>query len=387
MIWSNYRIERDYKWKIRRMMRFGIVRLYCGTSGKQGFYNSQEIGLARAMKKLGYSTVVFFPDKAIGYVKEEIVEENILLVYCPARSLGVHAYFDWNVIKKYSVNAIQIESDNQIFLFSLVKFCKKNKIKFYNYIGTIESDTLSKLKLVILNIIFKINLRIYRNSQCFVKTAAVYEKLEKLGVRQLKIVPVGLDVTVIPEINASSQALKNKYNIPDDKTIILFVGRMEKYKEPMELVRLMKELPGNFYYLLVGTGSMNHQLQGEIDSVLGKESYQWIKEIPNREIHQLYAFSDFFVNFNRKEIFGMSILEAMYHGCTVTACHAPGPDMIIENGKSGYLVNDAMEMLKYLNAEKKIERKTVQEYVMQNFTWDHSAEMIHGWICANEIIT
>ena len=36
------------------MKKFGIVELYCGNSGKRGFYNNQEIGLSKAMKKKGY---------------------------------------------------------------------------------------------------------------------------------------------------------------------------------------------------------------------------------------------------------------------------------------------------------------------------------------------
>lgn len=37
----------------------------------------------------------------------------------------------------------------------------------------------------------------------------------------------------------------------------------------------------------------------------------------------------------------MAILEAMYYGCKVVAWDAPGPNLIIENGKSGWLVRDA----------------------------------------------
>ena len=33
----------------------------------------------------------------------------------------------------------------------------------------------------------------------------------------------------------------------------------------------------------------------------------------------------------------MSLLEAMYAGCPPVARHAPGPDLIIEPGTSGYL--------------------------------------------------
>ena len=59
------------------MIRFGIAELYCGASGKTGYYNSQEIGLARAMKKLGYRCYIFYPAPDAAAVTEEDVEEHI----------------------------------------------------------------------------------------------------------------------------------------------------------------------------------------------------------------------------------------------------------------------------------------------------------------------
>ena len=35
----------------------------------------------------------------------------------------------------------------------------------------------------------------------------------------------------------------------------------------------------------------------------------------------------------------MAILEAMYHNCNVIAIKAPGPECIIENKVSGFIVN------------------------------------------------
>lgn len=66
-------------------MRLGIVRLYSGSSGIKGFYNSQEIGLARTMKKLGYEVFIFIPSPEIKTSYEDIEEDNIITVYIPAK--------------------------------------------------------------------------------------------------------------------------------------------------------------------------------------------------------------------------------------------------------------------------------------------------------------
>ena len=40
-------------------MNWAILELYCGGSGKLGFYNSQELGLARALKKSGMQVTMY----------------------------------------------------------------------------------------------------------------------------------------------------------------------------------------------------------------------------------------------------------------------------------------------------------------------------------------
>lgn len=119
------------------MKILGIVELYCGKSGKAGFYNNQEIGLARAMRARGYRCVIFYPSRDCQTVKEEITHDGITIVYCPAKTLGVHSRYDWNILLKYHVDVIQIGSDNQLFMPNLARFCQKHGIRFYHYIGTL----------------------------------------------------------------------------------------------------------------------------------------------------------------------------------------------------------------------------------------------------------
>ena len=55
-----------------------------------------------------------------------------------------------------------------------------------------------------------------------------------------------------------------------------------------------------------------------------------IAALPNEQVQPYYHAADAFLNFNDHEIFGMSILEALYAGCPVIARHAPGPDPALQ---------------------------------------------------------
>ena len=83
-------------------MRIGIVELYYGESGKKGFYNNQELGIAKAFKMKGYEIIVFYPQNDIDNIIEELVEDRIKIVYVPATTIGNHSKYDWNILKKYN---------------------------------------------------------------------------------------------------------------------------------------------------------------------------------------------------------------------------------------------------------------------------------------------
>lgn len=81
------------------------------------------------------------------------------------------------------------------------------------------------------------------------------------------------------------------------------------------------------------------------------------------------------MNLNENEIFGMSLLEAMYAGCPPVARHAPGPDLIIENGVSGLLCSTVAEMAAALDKTDTAMGHAAQTRVNEHFLWQNSAEL------------
>ena len=79
----------------------------------------------------------------------------------------------------------------------------------------------------------------------------------------------------------------------------------------------------------------------------------------------------------------MAILEAMYYGCKVVAWNAPGPDLIIENGKSGWLAESNEEVI-----ERILDTTDVGEEehhrVLCEFTWESSAKKMRSVIIKKE---
>lgn len=209
------------------------------------------------------------------------------------------------------------------------------------------------------------------------KTNTLREELKRQGVENVKLVPVGLDTTQICEAERSKKEIRSDLNLPEDKKILLFVGRLEQYKRPLAAVELLRRLGKEYCLIVIGSGSMKAAFQNEIQKpdIFGDVFYY--EKIANAEMYQYYCACDYFVNFNDHEIFGMSILEAMYQKCTVVARKAPGPNEIIENRISGYLCSTDEEMADMIrNGTKSDMGVCAKERVLSHFTWEKSAKLL-----------
>lgn len=360
-------------------MNLAMVRLYCGNSGQIGYYNSQELGLAKALVKYGIQVYIMILNDKIKKIDEEIVSPNITVIYIPAKSIGNHGFFNCDNLMKYKIDVVHLQSDNQIYAPHVMKYCKKQNIKCYNYVGTFYSDSSNILKQKIMNLVSNRNARYLKKFTTFSKTPTVQKQLERKNVKS-KVVPVGLDIEIIPTIKESKEELRVRLGFPVDKNILLYVGRLENYKKPFDAIELIKKVNDEYILIMIGEGSLKDAISEKVKRYCIEDKVIYIDSIPNKYIHEYYKLSDFFVNFNDKEIFGMSILEAMYNECIVIANTAPGPSYIIEHNISGYLTNSLNEMIFYIKNSNSEISLNARKRIMGNFTWDNSGKIINEYL-------
>lgn len=354
---------------------FGILRLYGGESGKIGYYNLQELGLARALRKYGYTVYIFFPAKT-KKIQELYIEDGIMLIYLPARIYGSQSIFNVEQLSNYSFEILQIQSDNQVMTPTVSAYCRRNHIHYYYYVGIIESHSNSSWKRRVMNCLFQRNLKCMRNAQVFTKTKTVKEQLIQNGIEQPVLVPVGLDMTDIPLIETDKNTLRKELNLPANKKLLIFVGRLEADKRPLDLLGLMPDLKDKYALVMIGKGSLKEEVERYIVSENLSECVYCIDEIPNQELHLYLKAADYYINLNEREIFGMGILEAMYQGCVVIARKAPGPLMIIDDGRDGFLVETDSEIVDKLQTEVGEIPNRAHEKIVREFNWETSCQRL-----------
>lgn len=356
-------------------MNIGYIHLDYG-EWLSGSYNVQEIGLAKAFEQMGHQTTIVYwvssDDKRCGTMVE--ITPNIKKVYLPYRFRLVHHIWpDFSLLQPLGIDVYHLQSDNLLCVPEAIDYCMRHGWKHYCYVGTVHSSSPKAISRWIIDLLSSRNFSAFRKTKVFCKTPAVMEELKQKKVTSAEWAPVGLDIDIIPKISVDKENLKAELDLPSDKTIVFLVCALRPDKHPMDIF-LLSEMLGDDY-LLVHVGTPWMQTEEYMAKLHSDEKYRnirFIGKIPNDMVHKFYEVTDYVINFNPNEIFGMAILEAMYHDTTVVARHAPGPDCIIEDGISGFLCDSVKDMASMIRSGKKV--RNARQRIMEKFTWHSTAE-------------
>lgn len=225
------------------------------------------------------------------------------------------------------------------------------------------------------------NIRKYRHRLVFAKTEPVRQELAEQSVSTV-LAPVGLDLAYLNRNFSQStiEDCKSENGYLGDDRVILFVGRLVEEKRPLALIDLFREIHARdprFKLCIVGDGHLKPAVQRKISDFGLTDQVRLHPVVLNAEMWRFYRMADFSINLNIGEIFGMSILEAMYYQTPVIARRAPGPEMIISHGEDGYLCDSDAEILEVLSASPhRVSVEKAHQKIVQDFNWDRSARLM-----------
>ncbi len=133
--------------------------------------------------------------------------------------------------------------------------------------------------------------------------------------------------------------IRARHGIPEDGSLVLFVGRLVPHKGTEYLLRAMLGLP--VHLLLVGTGPREALLRKMATLPALEGRVHFAGRVSSRELPQYYAACDLSVlpSTSRLEAFGIAALEAMASGKPVIVSDVPGVRELIEEGQEGLRVD------------------------------------------------
>ena len=159
------------------------------------------------------------------------------------------------------------------------------------------------------------------------------------GFQRVRIWPRGVDTTLFHPQRSSPSLRRlwlNGTTHPDEKTIILYVGRVSWEKNLRLLVETYRHMDHSRCHLvIVGDGPASTEIQHELAHL----PVTFTGYLRGEALATAYASADIFAFPSLTETFGQVVLEAMASGLPVVGLLSEGVCDLVNDGHTGYLLN------------------------------------------------
>ncbi len=234
---------------------------------------------------------------------------------------------------------------NPSFMFSSflkTKFKKGNDIVHAHHIaGALAMKNISCKKILSIHGIYSKNI-----AQLYGKTTSnISKKYEKIALDLVDAITViskegynyytemGFNVVQIP--NAIDLNRIPKKSTKQFENQMIFAGRLSKEKGVETLLETALQLPDNYHLLIAGSGPLEEKVK---DLAAKKTNVHYLGYQSKPNVLSLIHSSDLLIQPSLEEGMSSTLLEAMGCGTCILASNIEGISEIVENNKTGLLV-------------------------------------------------
>jgi glycosyltransferase involved in cell wall biosynthesis len=146
-------------------------------------------------------------------------------------------------------------------------------------------------------------------------SASTADAVRAMGIARVEVVPPGIDADRLGPAGESQR----------DPSLVLFVGRLEPEKGPLDAVAVMRALAGErpgTHGIVVGRGRLDAQVREAAEQAAGVVEVRGA--VSDGELRDLYARAAVVLMPSRYEGLGLVALEAMAAGAAVVAYDVTG---------------------------------------------------------------
>ncbi|WP_282038272.1 glycosyltransferase family 4 protein [Saccharicrinis aurantiacus] len=351
-------------------------------------YNNQEIGRAIEFVNKGYNVDIYvFSKKNIGsttvYSKDNISAKIVNYKGIPFLGNQTIPINLLSILKKARYKTIFIHEYPWIIPALIALYYKTKDSEVYLMQGMYE-DFNSSIKRLYNKAYDKLFAPILINKLDGVifKTSASQQYFKNKGFLNCKniVIPVGLDLNKFNNSNDETLSLKLRSKILSYKNRLLYVGAIEKRRNPLFLISILKALVmlnDSIVLIIVGKGPMKSQFERAIEENNLTTNIIHIRSLKQTQLPWLYSNSNFFIFPSSYEIFGMVLLEALHFKLPIISSPTAGSSEILENQRGTYIRD--MDISQWVSIiSKGIDDKSLYEKpcLPDRFKWNKIVESI-----------
>ena len=215
----------------------------------------------------------------------------------------------------------------------------------------------------------------------------MFNILKNYGITtRSEVIPTGIE----PEsfILGDRAAFRKKHNIPQDRPVLLFVGRVAHEKNIgflLKVVDQVRRLLPEVLCVIAGEGPARKSLEHKVSELCLIENVLFVGYLDrSTELNSCYQAADIFIFSSRTETQGLVLLEAMAQGIPVVSTAELGTRDVLAEGMGVWIAQE--EVIEF--SEKII--KLLGSYDVRKELGDKGRDYAHGWSAsqqANRMLT
>jgi phosphatidylinositol alpha-1,6-mannosyltransferase len=223
--------------------------------------------------------------------------------------------------------------------------------------------------------------------------AAVASRYVETLVRESGLLPAGMAIALAPPAVPSFFAREPPSAPPADGILrILTVGRLHPRKGQLEVALALGQMPAELrsrvLYQMAGAGGEAYRRKVQAACANGGIRAEFLGDTDDSALPGLYARCAIYAQASHRagnsvEGFGISLLEAQFHGCPAVSCRTGGVPEAVREGETALLVpeNDQpalTEALARLIADPalRLALGNAGRAFARRFSWEDSARIL-----------
>lgn len=215
-----------------------------------------------------------------------------------------------------------------------------------------------------------------------VPTNKIYNLLTQYNIHEdIYVAPTGINVNKLSECDDFD--IRSGYKIPEDKHIVLFLGRIGKEKNITEILQYLENINrDDIVFIIAGAGPFLSELKDICSNSKIRDRLIFTGMIDSSKVGNFYSKADVFVSASTSETQGLTFIESMACSTPIICRHDDCLDGVLIEGKTGFGYDTEEEFIDYLNQildnEKLRDKmgKNCKQLVDENYTEDSFANKI-----------
>ena len=157
---------------------------------------------------------------------------------------------------------------------------------------------------------------------------------------KVRIIPNGIDLSTFQHGNG--ERLRTSLGIPANAPVLSFIGAISAVKDPLTFATAAASIfvyQPNTHFLLAGS-SNDPALEQALQALIKRHGLSHCFHILGfrSDTHDILAAATVHVSTSLRESFGLTVIEAMAAGKAVVATRCGGPEDVLVDGETGFIV-------------------------------------------------